>query len=270
MPPSPAVLGVDVGATLAKLAFRGEALHTEHMPSGDLDGVRARIIELAPRRIVATGGGADALGDALGGVVVEHLPEFEAWSRGAPRVAADEGLTLPPCYLVVSLGTGTSVLAIRDGSATRVGGTGLGGGTILGLGRLLLGAGTFTEIADLASRGQRSAVDLVVSDIYRGPSPLPGDLTAANFAKLGSTKLPDLAHALLGLVGENVALVSAGLARLAGANVVLYGGSTLSDNPALRGVLERTTALAGLTARFLTRGAYCGAVGAALLGCEQG
>jgi type II pantothenate kinase len=240
------------------------------LPSGDLEAVRARLLALAPRRIVATGGGADRLGARVGGVVVEHLPEFEAWSRGAPRVAADEGLALPPRYLVVSLGTGTSVLAIAEGSAMRVGGTGLGGGTILGLGRLLLGAGTFGEIAELAARGRRSAVDLVVSDIYRGECPLPGDLTASNFAKLGSTELPDLAHALVGLVGENVALVSAGLARLAGADVVLYGGSTLSDNPALRGVLERTTAFAGLTARFLTRGAYCGAVGAALFGCEEG
>jgi type II pantothenate kinase len=266
MPPSPLVLGVDIGATLAKLAFRDDALHTEHFPSGDLDAVRSRIAELSPGRIVATGGGAEVLGGAIGGVRIEHLPEFDAWSRGAPVVAAEEGIVLPARYLVVSLGTGTSVLAVGEGGAVRVGGTGLGGGTILGLGRLLLGARTFTEIVSLASRGQRRSVDLVVSDIYRGDSPLRGDLTASNFAKLGSTEPQDLAHALIGLVGENVALVSAGLARLAGADVVLYGGSTLSENPALRGVLERTTTLAGLTARFLVRGAYCGAVGAALGG----
>jgi len=264
MSATPAVLGVDMGATLAKLAHRGDCLHTEHFPSGDLDAVRARIAQLSPRRIVATGGGAEALGAAIGGVHIEHLSEFDAWSRGAPLVATEEGIALPSRYLVVSVGTGTSVLAMSEVGGARIGGTGLGGGTILGLGRLLLGARTFTEIASLASRGQRRSVDLVVSDIYRGPSPLPGDLTAANFAKLGSTEPQDLAHALVGLVGENVALVSAGLARLAGAGVVLYGGSTLSDNPALRGVLERTTTLAGLTPHFLARGAYCGAVGAAL------
>ena len=81
------------------------------------------------------------------------MPEFAAWARGAPLLAARDGLELPPHYLLVSLGTGTSVLSLDRGRATRVGGSALGGGTLLGLGRLLLGVETLRR--DLRARGAR-------------------------------------------------------------------------------------------------------------------
>jgi type II pantothenate kinase len=269
MPLSPEILGLDLGATLAKLALQRDALHTEHLPARDLDAVRARVTQLSPRRIVATGAGADALGASIEGIPVEHVAEFEAWALGAPVVAAEEGAQLPERYLVVSLGTGTSVLAVNGSSAMRVGGTGLGGGTLLGLGRLLVGAPSFEQLTALAARGDRRKVDLLVGDIYRGDSPLPGDLTASNFAKLGSSDPADIAHALVGMVGENVALVCAHLARLTNAEAVVMGGSTLEGHATLRRVLEETLALLGLEARFLARGGYCGAVGAAMAGAAR-
>ncbi|MGH7895803.1 MAG: hypothetical protein ACREQL_14115, partial [Candidatus Binatia bacterium] len=111
----PATIGLDVGATLCKLAVCGATLATEHHPSRNLAPVRARLEALRPQRLVATGGGAVGLGAEIAGVTVVHVPEFEAWGRGAPLVAAEEGIALPGRYLLVSLGTGTSVLAIDDG-----------------------------------------------------------------------------------------------------------------------------------------------------------
>ncbi|MDC3953691.1 hypothetical protein [Polyangium jinanense] len=261
MPSAPPVLGLDLGATLTKIAFRQGELHTERWPSRDLDAIRARIAELAPRSIVVTGGGASALGAA-----VEGVSEFEAWSLGAAALAAEEGLALPARHLLVSAGTGTSVLVVDGDSAVRAGGTGLGGGTLVGLGRLLVGAASFAELSALAARGKRGSVDLLVGDIYSQGAPIPPHLTASNFAKLASTEPADLAHALVGLVGENIALVCAGIARLAGADTVVLGGSTLAENPALVEVLTQTLGLTGLSARFLRRGAYCGAVGALVAG----
>jgi type II pantothenate kinase len=266
MPPAPPVLGLDVGATLAKIAFRQGEIHTERLPSRDLDAVRQRIVELAPGRVVMTGGGAAALGAGLPGAAAETVSEFEAWSLGGAVLAAEEGLALPARYLLVSAGTGTSVLVVDGASAVRAGGTGLGGGTLVGLGRLLAGAASFAELSALAARGERGAVDLLVGDVYSQGAPIPPDLTAANFAKLASTEPADLAHALVGLVGENIALVCAGLARLAGTNTVVLGGSTLAENPALVEVLAKTLGLTGLDACFLRRGAYCGAVGALVAG----
>ena len=68
---------------------------------------------------------------------------------------------------------------------TRLGGTALGGGTLLGLGAALTGVAEFDRLLSLAGDGDRRRVDLLVSDIYRaGDLPLPGDLTAASFGKL--------------------------------------------------------------------------------------
>ena len=256
--------GIDVGATLCKLALRRDGWETATCPSSDLDAARAVVERWRPARVVATGGGADALGDTVAGVAVAHVSEFEAWARGAPLLAGEEGLDLPARYLLVSLGTGTSVLSLDDGRVGRVGGTALGGGTVLGLGRLLLGVESFAELAALAQRGDRRTVDLLVGDVYRGDrAPLLRDLTAASFAKLDSRRPEDLAHALMGLVGENVALLCGGFARGLTIAGVLYCGSTLAENPALRAIVAEITTLFGHQPWFLERGAFCGAVGAA-------
>src|SRR5262249_25193161 len=200
----------------------------------------------------------------IAGVPVEHVWEFDAWARGAPLVAAEEGIGLPARYLLVSLGTGTSVLSVEEGRVERGGGTALGGGTRLGLGQLLLGGESFAELAALAEHGDRRSVDLLVGDIYRGTdAPLLRDLTAASFAKLASTRPEDLAHALMGLVGENVALLCGGFARGSSVEGVVYCGSTLSENPALRRIVAEITTLFGDRPGFLARGAVRGAVGAA-------
>jgi len=106
-------------------------------------------------------------------------------------------------------------------------------------------------------------------DIYRaGEFPLAGDLTASSFAKLAradcasAPRRQDLAAALMGLVGENVALICGGLAAAAQVPRVLYAGSTLRDNPALCGVIAVVTSALGRTPVFPEHGEFAGAVGA--------
>lgn len=259
-------LGIDAGATLCKLALlRGEQVHTWQCASREVDAARAQVEKLRPDRIVATGGGAVRLGPQLAGVDVEHEGEFEAWARGAPELAAQEGIPLPARYLLVSLGTGTSILLMAAGKSERVGGSALGGGTLLGLGQLLLGTASFSEIAALAERGDRRNVDLLVGDIYTDSElPLSRDLNASSFAKLASRKPEDIAHALTGLIGENLGLICAHLAQVHDAACVLYCGSTLTGNPALRAVLANLGRMTSRNVAFLERGGFGGAVGAAL------
>jgi type II pantothenate kinase len=264
-------VGIDVGATLCKVAvLAGRAFTTEHHPSDDLAPVRRRVEALRPARVAATGGGAGDLGETLAGRPVEHVGEFDAWATGAPFVAADEGVALPERYLLVSLGTGTSILSVEDRRASRAGGTAVGGGTALGLAKLILGVDDFATLIALADRGDRRRVDLMVSEVYRGmPATVARNLTASNFAKLESTRPEDVAHALMGLVGETVVLVSLGLARHAGVETVVYGGSTLEGNGSLRDVIAQIASFFGLRPLFLSRGAYCGAVGAAAQADER-
>src|SRR5262245_50983698 len=266
MGPPEGVMGIDVGATLCKLALQRGELHTARHASSDLAAAREGAIGWGPRRIGATGGGAAMLGSALAGAPVHLVAEFDAWAAGARLLAALEGIALPSRYLLVSLGTGTSVLAVAPEGVTRAGGTALGGGTVLGLGRLLLGVESFAAISRLAGSGDRRRVDLLIGDVYREARfTLPGDLTAANFAKLASKRPEDLAHALMGLVGENVALICNALARNAAAEAIVYCGSTLEENPVLVAILREITEVFGQRPLFLARGAFCGAVGAAAL-----
>jgi type II pantothenate kinase len=260
-------VGIDAGATLCKVVYLEETLRTELYSSRDLDRVRSDVGDLNPRLIAVTGGGAQSFPSEIRGIPTRKVQEFEAWTAGAPVLASLDGLELPARYLLVSLGTGTSVLAVDGEGGRRIGGTALGGGTLLGLSELLLGVESFEKLAELAARGDRRPVDLLVGDIYpSGGIPLPPDLTASNFAKLESRRPEDLARAIMGLVGENVALICGGLARETDADGILYCGSTLCGNPALEEILAQVNGMMGKQSHFLEKGAYCGAVGAAVLG----
>ena len=263
---APTAVGVDSGATLVKIALRdaGGGLRYRLEPASDRAAVRRQLEVLGTRRLGLTGAGATALAEQLTLPSV-HVDEFQAWRLGAAEMLRREDGAHADRYLLVSLGTGTSVLLSQGDEARRVGGTALGGGTVLGLARLLIGPRSFAELAELASRGGRHRVDLLVRDI--GDVPLPGDLTAANFGKLAragqeSPAPEDLAHALMGLIGENVALICAGLADAHGVEQVVFGGGTLRGNDALRDILRDICSAFGLQARFLRDGAFAGALGA--------
>jgi type II pantothenate kinase len=263
--------GIDLGASLYKVALARTPsladLELARFPPSGRDDMLAFVRARAPTRVVATGGPAAEVAAAIAapGRVVS---EFEAWARGAPRLAARAGAPLAEPYLLVSLGTGTSILLVADGHATRIAGTALGGGTLVGLGALLLGVERFERLAELAARGSRRDVDLLLGDVY--PDMSVPEFTAAHFGKLRSRRPEDVAHALFGLVAENVALMCAAHAAARGVTCVVYGGSPLHDAPALAGVLASMTGYFGLRVVVLPDGGYCGAVGCLATAFDDG
>jgi type II pantothenate kinase len=267
-----AFAGADVGATLAKLVVRdGDgSLRFRLIPSHAIEQVAAEVEQLRPVRVGLTGGGAPRLDERLS-LDTTRVAEFDAWQRGSCALLESQGEPACERQLLVSLGTGTSILLADTDRVRRVGGTALGGGALLGLASLLLDTADFDEVVELAARGDRRRIDLLVSDIYSGEGePLPGDLNASSFGKLAqpgrATKRDpaDLAHALVGLVGENVAGLCAALASAVGAERIVFGGSTLRDNAPLREILAQLS-LRDQTVVFLTNGEFAGAVGALAL-----
>jgi type II pantothenate kinase len=263
-------LGVDVGATLAKLAIaRGEGrVDYRLVPAQGIERLALEVERLAPDRIGLTGGGAAPLTRGLS-LDTTTVNEFEAWGAGSHALLAGQGLATGERHLLVSLGTGTSAMLVDGARVTRVGGTALGGGTLMGLGAALTGRGDFEGLVALAREGDRRRVDLLVSDIYReGELPLPGELTAASFAKLAdparhaAAAPADLAHALLGLVGENVGLICGALALAMGVERIVFGGTTLRANPALAEILRDLCTKLGRETIFLRDGEFAGALGA--------
>jgi type II pantothenate kinase len=264
-------IGVDWGATLAKLAVRrrdGE-LEFSLLPTEDADASRAALAAIGAECVGLTGGGATMLARALPGESVQ-VNEFAAWGAGAAALLAEREEPQVPRYLLVSVGTGTSILLVDGAAVTRIGGTALGGGTLLGLAAGLLRIGDFDEITSLAQGGSRKSVDLLVSDIYpAGGIPLAGDLTAANFGKYArrlrdgeAIDRADVAHAIMGLIAENISLVCTALSAATQVQRIVFGGSTLRRNPALAEMLGNFLRGHGRDPVFLPNGEFAGALGA--------
>ncbi len=265
--------GVDIGATLAKAVVvpAGAGLETFESyvgPSGDLPALAAFLANRPGLRLAATGAGAHRLANLVKPSEPPVLSdEFEAWGEGEKVLLRRADFTPTTPHYLVSLGTGTSILRIgQEGRVSRAGGTGLGGGTLRGFGQLLLGQGDHDALTALAFQGDRRRVDLLVRDLYpSGDIALQGDLTASNLGRIASRDSRDVANAITGLVGENIGLLAAALSKQEAVPFpldIVYAGSTLRQNVALRDVLAFATSVGGARALFLPNGEFVGAVGA--------
>ncbi|WP_172253128.1 type II pantothenate kinase [Saccharibacillus deserti] len=225
-------------------------------------------------RLGFTGGQAERLRALLPDLTdFVSVPEFEATAEGAVRILrsgsdrrSEENVSAER-FVLVNVGTGTSLHLIDGAERPRLGGIGLGGGTIVGLTGLLCGVRDYAEIARLAPLGDREAVDLTVGQIYApAPPPIAGDLTAANFARPlppeGGARPQDYAAAVVGMVAEIVTTVGVQYAKLHGARRVVYVGSTYENNGLLRELTTRFTEMLGSEAVIPGIGLYSGAIGA--------
>ena len=111
-----------------------------------------------------------------------------------------------------------------------LGGTGVGGGTLVGLSKLLLQANNIDHIIEYAAEGDLANVDLRIKDIAaKDPANLlSADLTAANFGNVSDIATKgDLALGIMNMVFETVAMVSVFASRhVAVENVILTGNLT--------------------------------------------
>lgn len=138
-------------------------------------------------------------------------------------------------YLLVNIGSGVSMIeVIGKGKFERIIGSHLGGGTILGLARLLTGCSSYEEFLELSQRGNNLSVDLTVGDIYGEEGypkiGLPASTTAASFGKVNSSKLSeykveDLAAALLNSFTYNIGQIAYFVANLSGLKRIFFRGA---------------------------------------------
>lgn len=156
-------------------------------------------------KVLVTGVGSSYLNKSLYGLDCCHVSEFDCIGLGGLYLS---GLSEA---IVVSMGTGTAIVrAARGQKVEYLGGTGIGGGTLVGLSKKLTGVTDINSIVELASQGDISKVDLRVSDITRKDIPgMSSDLTAANFGNLSDLATNgDLALGLLNMIFESVAMLS--------------------------------------------------------------
>ena len=221
-------------------------------------------------KVMMTGVGASFIKRDLYDLPCERVPEFQSIGLGGLYISG-----LSDC-LVVSLGTGTAIVhAKKDGTIDYLGGSGVGGGTLMGLSRLLLKTDHIDHIVELAKEGDLSRIDLRISDITSPDDMqnMPRDLTASNFGNVSdlATK-SDIAKGILNTVFETVGMVSIFAARSAGVrDIVLTGNlSTLPYASEKFAEFNRMNDLYGVRFLLPENARFATVIGTALCGFDKG
>ena len=234
------IVGIDIGgSTTDAVLLDGDSIKVVSVEANDpiaaASGALGMLLSKHGYRldqisaIAASGGGARRLGDNLLGVPVTVVPEITAIGIGGTTLAGVKNA------LVVSMGTGTAMVAVHGDSIVHAGGTGVGGGTLLGLSKHMLNISRLETLQSMAAKGDLSRVDLTVEDITGGPvGNLPPGATASNFGKLGTDATPeDKAKALVNMIGEVIVVVSVIAARAADLQEVVLTGKLVRVQPLL-------------------------------------
>ena len=174
------------------------------------------------RRVALTGVGASYEEGGVFHLPTRRVDEFSASGTGALALSGRESA------LVVSMGTGTAFLWVERGKRVEhLCGSGIGGGTLGGLCRKLVGMERFGSIKKLAEQGDLGRVDLTIRDLTRNPAvTLDPTLTAANFGNLAEDATPaDLAAGTVNLVLQAIGTMTVLACRCCDTKTVVLTGS---------------------------------------------
>ena len=212
------------------------------------------------KRIMITGVGSTFIGEELYSIKCEHVSEFKAVGIGGQYLSKLEKA------LVVSMGTGTACVYANGKERTYIGGTGVGGGTIMGLSKLTLGVSDIKTLCELAESGDLSNIDLRIGDITnKSISPTLSDTTtAANFGNLSELAThPDIALGILNLVFETVGMIAVFASRSCDIKDIVLTG-TLTRTPQAKPVYEKMSAMFDVNFIIPDNSRYGTVIGAAL------
>lgn len=272
------IIGIDIGGSTTKIVgFTSDKKIIEPMfvqandqktsaygafgKFTDTNGIKLSEIE----KIMITGVGSTFIGDELYSIPCEHVREFDANGRGALYLS---GLSEA---LVVSMGTGTAMVYANGNSVSYDGGTGVGGGTLLGLSKQMLGVSDTETLFTLAKDGDLNNIDLRIGDITKKDiSPtLSAGTTAANFGNLSELATPsDIACGLINLVFETIGMVAVFAAKSRNIKDIVLIGS-LTRNAEVKLVFDKIAEMFGLKFYIPDRSRYGTVIGAALCYFEK-
>lgn len=265
------VIGIDVGGSTTKIVgidkgrIQSPMFITAADPVTSLFGAFGKYIydngiPLADvEQVMLTGVGSAYVNSPLYGLSTGKTDEFLANGLGALHAADNDRL------IVVSMGTGTSLVRIDGENIRHIGGIGIGGGTLQGLSRLLLKTDNIRQVADLARNGDATHVNLLIGDICNMALPdLPVNATASLLGKVDSNASePDIACGIIYMVLQTIgqaAILSAINSKIR--DFVLIGN--LTQLPQCREVFSKIEALYHVRFHVPSYAEYRTAIGAAL------
>jgi type II pantothenate kinase len=265
------IIGIDIGSTTTKAVSieEGRVLHRVKTRASDAVSsaagafgkmVMEQGIEMGRiRKIMVTGAGAARLKENLFGIPTGTVDEIRAIGTGGRFLAGRDNI------VITNIGTGTVIIDVRGDKISHLGGSGLGGGTILGLAKRLLSLSEFGEIVKLAESGRLDRVDLLLEDIMEtGLSFLAREATVSNFGKMLDGAGPeDIALGIINMVYQVIGVLSVFAAKSGNTGGVVVTGNG-SNNAVGKKVLEAITGMYGIRFEYPGDAEYATAIGAGL------
>jgi type II pantothenate kinase len=276
------LVSIDFGLTHTKVvvldgenirAMRTLPSHTRVMNAQHVSRV-LREVNQAPSdfsKIFVTGSRSSRLSDVIGETQIVRVNEVDAIGRGGLALVKRSGHTpMPKEALVVSAGSGTAMIAANASACRHVSGTAVGGGTLQGLGWLLLDTNDAQEIDRLAKNGDATKVDLTLLEAIGGSiGKLPSDTSAVNFGKLanGDSALAvsreNIAAGLVNMVGQVIAMIAISVAKAEKLDTIIVVGF-LPSLPSVSEVLFRVADYYGANLVVPPDSGYATALGATM------
>ena len=275
------VIGIDVGGSTTKIVgFRrnekGERVLVEPQfvratdPVTSIYGAFGKFtmqngLELDDiSRIMMTGAGSSVVTKPIYNLNCVPVPEFTSVGLGGLYLS---GLSEA---IVVSMGTGTALIHAKHcGEKYKIdylGGTGVGGGTMVGLAKKMLGVDQVEHIEQLCEGGDLANVDLRIRDIST-KNIYPGvnyELTASNFGKLSDlANKHDIALGIANMVAETIGMMAVFAARNYQLDQVVLTGNLTAIAP-IRRVFDTMEKSFGIRFIIPENAQYGTVIGAAL------
>lgn len=266
------IIGIDVGGSTTKIiGYRDGEIFSPLIvkandPKASLYGAFGKFLSENSlsisdvEKIMVTGVGSSYCDEDLFGIPTRRIEEFNAIGAG--------GLFLSKLKkaVIVSMGTGTAFVSANGEDACHLGGTGVGGGTLLGLSNKILNVRSFDDLIKTATDGNLSHVDLSIEDISNTQMEnLPFHITASNFGKISDLATSsDLALGIINLVFQTIGVMAMFASRMENTkNVVLTGN--LTNVPQVHEIFDIMASLYNINFIIPEHSEYATATGAALL-----
>ena len=225
------MLAVDIGMTNIDIILETEGelvmqmLPNKHKHADDQLKQALDVVKdyLSPEIVIGvTGGRYRNLPDKVLDYEIAKVDEIQALGSGGLALSGLES------GLVVSGGTGVAMVSASGMDVKHVTGSAVGGGTLLALSKLILGTTDVQEIDVLASAGDASAVDIMLSEAVGGKvGLLPSNANAVNLGKLdrenGFTR-ENLAAGLVRLVAQVIAVIAINAANASDQDAIIMVG----------------------------------------------
>jgi len=264
-------VGIDIGGSTTKIVGIQDGIIITPMlvratdPIASLFGAFGKFVDRnnlplkSVERIMITGVGASYISKPIYGLPTAKVEEFLANGLGGLFLT---GLSHA---IIVSMGTGTALVEASQDTIRHIGGTGIGGGTILGLSSRMLNIRDIELVIKMAEKGDLSHVDLMVGDLTKDLLPgLPPHTTASNFGRISDVAAnEDIALGIINMVLQSIGITAIFAVRGSGVNDVALIGN-LSVIPQCKDVFNILRQLFSVEFIIPENAEYATAVGAAL------